>query len=1042
VARLRALRWTDEATRAVFLEFAAFCPPVDQFVSVRVLFEYRVGGAVVPSVTVRAFRDLLPKPDGAPTASNNAEMALYGIACLNLVRECGKVFAGGLAAYASGFWNVVTFLSLSMVSVSMYYRYLIGGMWSEIDGLGYDWGTVPGTGQWSFDYDWHGLGYNYAQLIKYQAIALVGSWLRVFGYLKFFSAKVDDFVSSLSHAKGYLTVYVVIVAFTVLGLSITFHTGHGQDHEQFRSPGTSIIALMEIFFGNYNAGPLSLTRDGLVLSSMMVAVAALLSLYTLAIVLSVLVWSHRKVQLGLVERETQDPTANVRDKLVAWVAWIIANPLSFIFGKGVVKRFVERREVKTTEVALSEEEVEAERAIREANSWIFRAKSGLKAMIRSAAVLRSRIRTLENEYGVTVTDNAPAYRTNNVWRKLRNEYQDAVFRRMIDMVRVGDTAGIKDSLFAWRKEDWGFDLEWRDSDGFTALHIAAFAGDPDTVKCLMEGKADVDAQNDDGNTPLHLAAMTGQVNACRVLVEEGGCMVNPTNCHSFTPAHLAAYAGHRHILRFLVDEALADIHSQNDDGLTCLHCAVMTCNMPLVRYIATRWPSTLEQQAQGGETPLHAAIVTQQPSEMVRCLLQCGARVSTKNYEGANGHQISVDCEAPLSVQRLLFYVLRAGDDYNRAESTLGEGAAVLALIRFAAAGRVAEMNVLFEQGCDVDGVQPGPGGGTALHMAVRRRRGAAIEALLGAGADPQVEDSEGRTPLALAIEEGQHEEFMQLIDKVHRDDLPVDDDGNTLLHLAASSGRSVRICKHLVHELRIFPFAPNYQGESSADLAEKGRVRLREMADTGYIHLDEAKERDEVFAAILDFFHDREGYEDDAMILQGKQIEQARGAPGSVVADEQESLDNAASQYSMKMRKFFEQLGFVKYGREYAMLFKSNEIDWQGLPFVTDEQLKEMGIQVIGTRNKILAGIRRVVNKEARNASRDSFHDGESQPGTPGGRNSNSFRAYVSSRGSIGSRGGSRARSPQDGGNHTPTAWAEPRTRSSGGLDSFNLGR
>uniref|UniRef100_A0A7S1MY34 SAM domain-containing protein n=1 Tax=Hemiselmis andersenii TaxID=464988 RepID=A0A7S1MY34_HEMAN len=972
VARLRALKWTDEATRAVFLEFVTFCPPVDQFITVRLLFEYRVGGAVIPSLTVRAFRDLLPKPDGAPTSSTSAETLLYGIAMLNFLREGGKVFAGGLAAYVGGIWNVITFLALLMVSMSMYYRYLISGVWTEIDGLAYDWALEPTTGQWRFDYDWHGLGYNYAQLIKYQAIALVGSWLRVFGYLKFFSRRIDDFVSAMSYATTYLTFYILICSFTILGLSIAFHTGYGHDQKQFRSVGTSIVALMEIFFGNYNAGPLNLA-DGFMLSSLTVVATTLISLYTLALALSVLVWSHRQVTLGLVVRESQDPTRNVRDRLVVWFAWIVANPFSFIFGKNFVKRYIEKREVKTTEEELSEEEVEAERAVREANSWIFRAKTGLKTMIRAAAVLRSRIRTLENEYHVAITDNAPAYKTNNVWRKLRNHYQDAVFKQLVDMVRVGDTGGIVDSLFAWRKEDWGFDLEWRDNEGFTALHIAAFAGDPNSVKVLMEGKADVNGQNDDGNTPLHLAAMTGQINACRVLVEEGKCMVNPTNMYSFTPAHLAAYAGHRHVLKFLIDEAMADIHSQNDDGLTCLHCAVMTCNMPLVRYIATRWPSTLEQQAQGGETPLHAAIVTQQPNEMIRCLLQCGARVSTKNFEGANGHQISVDCEAPLSVQRLLFYVLRAGDDYNRAESTLDEGAAALALIRFAAAGRIEDMKKMFEAGCDVDGVQPG--GGTALHMAVRKRKDAVIEALLAQGANPQVEDSEGRTPLMLAVEEGKHDEFLMLIAKVHPDDLPVDEDGNTLLHHAAMSGRSVRICKHLVHELRIFPFAPNYLGKSSADLAELGRVKVQEMVDNGFLELDVAKEADELFCTILDFFHDRESYEDDAMILQGKQIEQMMAAPGQV-DDNQEAFGETVHQYSMKVRKFFEQLGFTKYGKEYAMLFKSNEIDWDGLPYVTDEQLKEMGIVVIGTRNKILAGIRRVVNKETRNAAKTGNYD------------------------------------------------------------------
>ncbi len=46
-------------------------------------------------------------------------------------------------------------------------------------------------------------------------------------------------------------------------------------------------------------------------------------------------------------------------------------------------------------------------------------------------------------------------------------------------------------------------MEWRDSEGFTILQLAAFAGDPDVVSVLVKAKANVDAQNDDGNTALH-----------------------------------------------------------------------------------------------------------------------------------------------------------------------------------------------------------------------------------------------------------------------------------------------------------------------------------------------------------------------------------------------------------------------------------------------------------------------------------------------------------------------------------------------------------
>lgn len=68
-------------------------------------------------------------------------------------------------------------------------------------------------------------------------------------------------------------------------------------------------------------------------------------------------------------------------------------------------------------------------------------------------------------------------------------------------------------------------------------------------------------------------------------------------------------------------------------------------------------------------------------------------------------------------------------------------------------------------------------------------------------------------------------------------------------------------------------------------------------------------------------------------------------------------------------------------------MLFKENEIDFDGLGMVTDEQLKEMGIMVIGTRNKILAGIRRVLerNKKTVGGAVGSFADGRGAEGSRG---------------------------------------------------------
>ena len=521
--------------------------------------------------------------------------------------------------------------------------------------------------------------------------------------------------------------------------------------------------------------------------------------------------------MGLIDLD-HDDSAELKEALSSWARWFLT-PCYYCCGM-TKQRLVKVKPVLQAPPEKSNAEAEAERLIIEQESWIHRAKTGLKAMIRAAAVLRSRIRTLEGEYQVSMEMTEPEFKRNNVWRKLRNNFQEEVFQDLLNLVRVGKTAAVKETLSSWKGQDWGCDMEWRDADGFTALHIAAFGGDADTVQALVHFKADVNAQNDDGNTPLHLSAMTGQLNACRILVEEGHCIVNAVNMYSFTPIHLAAYTGNLEVLKALVDEADGDIYTQNDDGLTCLHCAVMQTNTILVRYIAQRWPAILEVQANGGETALHAAIATRQPLDLIKVLLQCGARVGTRNYDGANAHQIAEEYNAPVAVQRLLYFVLRANDDYNRAAPTLDEGATTLALIQFAATGRIHDMQKLLAAGCNVDAVQPG--GGTALHAAVRKRKGDVMEALLAAGADPMVEDTQGRTPLMFAIDSGQYDEYKLLISKVDPAEVAVPDaDGNTILHYASMTGKSLRIVRDMVMNFRIDPLTVNYSGQSSVDFGE-----------------------------------------------------------------------------------------------------------------------------------------------------------------------------------------------------------------------------
>ena len=59
------------------------------------------------------------------------------------------------------------------------------------------------------------------------------------------------------------------------------------------------------------------------------------------------------------------------------------------------------------------------------------------------------------------------------------------------------------------------------SDGYTALHFAAWDGNTDVVKLLIEKGAKVDAKGLDGFTPFLLAAANGHYSSSVILVENG-----------------------------------------------------------------------------------------------------------------------------------------------------------------------------------------------------------------------------------------------------------------------------------------------------------------------------------------------------------------------------------------------------------------------------------------------------------------------------------------------------------------------------------------
>jgi len=125
------------------------------------------------------------------------------------------------------------------------------------------------------------------------------------------------------------------------------------------------------------------------------------------------------------------------------------------------------------------------------------------------------------------------------------------------------------------------------ADGVTALHLACFYGQEETVERLLAAGADHSAQahNETGSTPLQEAAASGHTNIVLLLLAHGA-QVDTPNHEGWTALHLAASQGYQDVVEALLlsgthsylteqgqtprDLALANGHTGTARVLDCL----------------------------------------------------------------------------------------------------------------------------------------------------------------------------------------------------------------------------------------------------------------------------------------------------------------------------------------------------------------------------------------------------------------------------------------------------------------------------------------
>jgi len=313
----------------------------------------------------------------------------------------------------------------------------------------------------------------------------------------------------------------------------------------------------------------------------------------------------------------------------------------------------------------------------------------------------------------------------------------------------------------------GFDINFRNVYGETPLMCAVNAENVDTVTFLLKNHADVNAVDDQQATCLHLAASKDESGSITQLLLRRNPGIEMMDGIGLTPLFLAAFNGNDAVVRRLLEFG-AKPEAKELDGFNALHYACMQANHVFMsRLLDKRGPdfetfydlstyglptdpshsTTSKRRAQivhnlidysadvhassKGFTPLHVAASTAQ-EQLVSILLSNGAKATgipvITGYYGLT--------------PKIVDLLLTRGANVSATDSRWNK----TALTWTAEIGSPITLKVLLSHGANVH--HQDNQGSSALHYAGANARNESITLFLDAGANPNLLDSGGCTPL------------------------------------------------------------------------------------------------------------------------------------------------------------------------------------------------------------------------------------------------------------------------------------------------------
>ncbi|KAL9949122.1 hypothetical protein ACHAQF_001194 [Verticillium nonalfalfae] len=175
------------------------------------------------------------------------------------------------------------------------------------------------------------------------------------------------------------------------------------------------------------------------------------------------------------------------------------------------------------------------------------------------------------------------------------------------------------------------DVDIRNQDGLSALHLAILSQHDGAVEALVEANADIEATTPDGKRPLFLAIEESRTEVVRFLLAHHA--LTDADAGGRMPLHEAASRGNVHVVRLLLDYG-ADIQALSTDEKDALFFAVRSQIVAVARLLLDRGADPDAYLSEDPPTALHLASELCDV-EMMRMLLERRAKVDLRDFNGA-----------------------------------------------------------------------------------------------------------------------------------------------------------------------------------------------------------------------------------------------------------------------------------------------------------------------------------------------------------------------------------------------------------------------